>query len=206
LVAQHVHVSRSISKLGVNIPSVNLPPVITCDQSVGCARKCYARKGRFSFGHVKDLLQQNLEIWQHDSEGYERDVTIAAFTSRFFRFHSSGDIPDSGYFKMMTRVAMACPQTSFLCFTKKCAIVNQYISEFGLVAIPSNLHIVFSAWGSWLPDNPHNLPVAYIRFKNGETSIPEGAFPCNGYCGECVQTGHSCWDLKSGQSVVFNEH
>ena len=206
MVVGHVHISNGISKLGPAIPSVNLPPVITCDKMAGCAKKCYARKGRFSFKHVKELLRRNLDVWENDPDGYERDVKIAAYTSRFFRFHSSGDIPDANYLAMMVRVATSCPHTSFLCFTKKYAIVNQYIESNGIQAMPPNLHIVYSAWGSFIPDNPFNLPVAYIRFKKVETFIPKDAHQCSGYCGECVQTGRSCWDLKQGESVVFNEH
>lgn len=206
MIAGHVHISNSISKLGPSIPSVNLPPIITCDQSIGCAKKCYARRGRFAFGSVKNLLQQNYDIWLNDPETYERDIYVAAFTSRFFRFHSSGDIPDASYLEMMTRVAEKCPMTDFLCFTKKFGLVNSYISENGIDSIPSNLTIVFSAWGDFIPDNPNNLPVAYIKFKKQETNIPESARPCMGYCGECVQSGNSCWDLKPGESVVFNEH
>lgn len=149
---------------------------------------------------------QNLKVWKEDPDGYERDVLIAAFTSRFFRFHSSGDIPDAPYFEMMVRAAKKCPHTSFLCFTKKFRIVNDFIGKNGNDAIPENLHIVFSAWGDFVPENPYNLPIAYIRFKNQETNIPEDARQCSGYCGECVQSGRSCWDLGRGESVVFNEH
>ena len=38
------------------------------------------------------------------------------------------------------------------------------------------------------------------------TDIPADARPCPSYCGDCVATGMSCWDLKRGESVVFNEH
>lgn len=202
----HVHISNGISKLGSSIPSVNLPPVVTCDPRAGCAKKCYARKGRFAFPRVKQLLQRNLDIWKRDPDGFERDVAIAAYTSRFFRFHSSGDIPDPAYLEMMVRVASRCQQTSFLCFTKKCDIVNAFIRANGDEAIPSNLRIVFSAWGDYRPDNPFDLPVAYIRFRKTETYIPDCARPCGGYCGDCVRTGSSCWDLRRGEAVVFNEH
>lgn len=206
MIVGHVHISISISKLGPSIPSVNLPPGLTCDLRCGCAKKCYARKGRFAFKHVKELLQRNYDVWINDPEGYERDVKCAAYTARFFRFHSAGDIPDPNYLRMMVRVARECPNTSFLCFTKKYGIVNDFIEHEGIAALPKNLNIVFSAWGLFLPENPYNLPVAYIRFKKQETYIPTNALPCSGYCGECVQTGRSCWDLKTGESVVFNEH
>jgi len=206
LIVGHVHISNAIGKLGPLIPSVNLPPGLTCDQSIGCAKKCYARKGRFAFKNVRDLLKHNYDVWINDPDGYERDVCIAAFASRFFRFHSSGDIPDKAYLRMMIRVSYKCPNTNFLCFTKKVELINSYIDENGLESMPPNLRIVFSAWGSFQPRNPYNLPVAYIRFRKQESYIPESARQCRGYCGDCVQSGFSCWDLNYNESVVFNEH
>lgn len=200
----HVHISNSISKLGATIPSVNLPPIETCDLQAGCHQKCYAMRGRFRFKNVKDVVRRNLDIWKNDPDGFERDVEIAAFPARFFRYHSSGDIPDGAYLRMMVRVAERCPGTSFLCFTKKFRIVNEFIDSGGV--IPANLHIVYSAWGDFIPENPHNFPVAYVKFKDRESYIPKDAMPCQGYCGDCVQTERSCWDLKPGQSVCFDEH
>lgn len=203
----HVHVSRGITKLGAAIPSVSLPALVTCRPDAPCARLCYARKGRFAFTHNKDLLQRNLLIWKNDPEGFERDLVIAAATSRFFRYHSSGDIPDEAYLDMMVRVAEKCPHTEFLCFTKKFEMVNNYISYHNSLP-PCNLHLVYSAWGDFIPENPYGLPMAYIDFKKSEAKIPENAMPCSGYCGACVQTGRSCWDMERGcnDCVVFKQH
>lgn len=205
MILEHVHISKGVSKLGADIPSVNLPAVVTCRPDAPCFATCYARKGRFSFSHNKDLLSKNLDMWLHSPMDFERDVTIAAFHSRFFRWHSSGDIPDMAYLEMMNRVAKNLPNTSFLCFTKKYELVNEFIKRNGGLA--SNLRMVFSAWGNWLPENPNNLPVAYIRFRKTEVNnIPAVAFKCPKYCGNCVMTGCSCWDLQCGESVVFDEH
>ena len=82
-------------------------------------------------------------------------------------------------------------------------IVNAYLNAGNL--LPENLSIVYSAWGDFIPENPHNLPMAYVRFKKGECVIPEYAMECTGYCGECV-SGKSCWSMGKGEAVVFNEH
>lgn len=203
---EHVHISRGITKLGASIPSVNLPPGRTCRPDAPCFKLCYARKGRFAFSHTKDLLAGNLNLWLTDPERYEREIECAAYTSRFFRFHSSGDIPNAPYLSMMTRVASRCKDTSFLCFTKQYELVNDFITAHGLDSIPENLHIVFSAWGSFVPDNPHRLPAAYIKLKKEPCVIPETAHQCSGFCGDCVMSGRSCWDLKAGESVCFNQH
>lgn len=208
MMMDHVHISKGISKLtsgNVTIPSVNLLPIDTCRHDAPCFNGCYACKGRFMFNRNRLLLSTNTELWHNEPEGFERDVSIAAFHSRFFRWHSAGDIPDASYFAMMVRVAQKLPDTKFLCFTKKDYIVNQYLGSGK--QIPLNLTVVLSAWGKWIPENPHNLPVAYIRFKKKESgAIPETARECPKHCGDCTMTGCSCWDLKAGESVVFDEH
>ena len=205
MVMEHVHISHGITKLGADIPSVSLPVGSTCDPNAPCFKKCYARRGRFAFRHNKDLLQRNFDIWKESPEQFETDIKIAAFHSRFFRYFSSGDIPDEAFFSMMVRVAKELPHTQFLAFTKKGYIVNRYIDEHG--DLPENLHMVFSAWGNWTQPNPHCFPVAYIRFKNEDSGyIPSSAQQCPKYCGDCVMTGCSCWDLKKGESVCFTEH
>lgn len=205
MIYERVHISHGVSKLGADIPSISLPPVTTCRSDAPCFKGCYARKGRFSFQHNKDLLSKNYEIWCEAPAQYEQDIKFAAFHSRFFRYHSSGDIPDAKYLEMMVRIANDLPNTSFLCFTKKYEMVNEYLDING--HFPNNLRIVLSAWGNWLPDNPHSLPVAYIMFKKKENGeIPSCAKRCPKYCGDCVMSGCSCWDLQCGESVVFDEH
>ena len=201
---QHVHISYAVSKLGADIPSVSLPVGCTCRPDAPCFKKCYARRGRFCFQRNRAYLQNNLELWCCEPDQYEYEIGIAAFFHKYFRWHSSGDIPDAAYLEMMVRVALDRPSTRFLVFTKKYELVNAHIDAHG--ALPENLTVVFSAWGSFLPDNPHNLPVAYIRFKNEPAAIPETARACTSYCGDCVSSGLSCWDLQHGQSVVFDEH
>ena len=200
----HVHISHGVSKLGADIPSVSLPVGVTCRADAPCFKKCYARRGRFCFQRNRAYLETNLALWRNDPEFFEREVTIAAYPARFFRWHSSGDIPDMAYLEMMTRVAENLPDTRFLAFTKKYELIDDYINSHG--SLPENLIIVLSAWGDFKPANPHDLPVAYIRFKKETMDIPADARPCPSYCGDCVATGMSCWDLEQGESVVFNEH
>lgn len=202
--SDHVHISYHVSKLGVEIPSVNLPVGCTCRPNAPCFRKCYARRGRFCFQRNRAYLSDNLELWHCEPEQFEQEVTLAAFRSHFFRWHSSGDIPDAAYLDMMVRVARSLPATRFLAFTKKYELIDEWLDRYG--AFPENLNVVLSAWGDFKPVNPHNLPVSYIRFKNEPADIPQSARPCPSYCGDCVATGMSCWDLKPGESVVFHEH
>ena len=137
----------------------------------------------------------NLQLWMDDPLRFEEEVVFGVEAFRYARWHSAGDIPDAEYFLMMIRVAKRLPHTFFLCFTKKYEIVNEYLSDGG--KIPENLAVVFSAWGDgFMPHNPYNLPVAYVRLKKEDCTIPADAHECLGYCGGCAARKHSCWHLK----------
>lgn len=201
-----LHISKHNTKLGAFIPSINLPPVITCRPDAPCYKNCYARKGRFAFTRNKNLLMSNLQLWQEDPLRFEVEAEIGIECSRYARWHSAGDIPDAEYFQMMIRVAEKLSDVRFLCFTKKYEIVNAYLDDHDGV-LPSNLAVVLSPWGdNFMPYNPYNLPLAYIRLSKEPCTIPANAHECPGYCGECAAREHSCWNLKRGESVVFDQH
>lgn len=198
-----------VSKLGKTIPCLNLPPHLSCSPDVPCARLCYARKGRFNMTSCKDRLMQNWRILQEDREFFWAYVFryFSAFTRA--RLFSSGDIPTYEDFAEIVHNAEKYPNTKVLLFTKRYSIVNSYASKY---AIPSNLQIVFSCWGEWCPPNPHNFPTSHVRFKipkrgkphGSNDFIPADAHECPGFCGDCHNG--SCWNLKKGESVVFNQH
>lgn len=205
LVLEHVHVSH-VSKTGNLIPSVGFPPVKTCRPDAPCIKKCYARKGRFAFNHNKNLLQRNLRIWKEDPEFFKREIILAAFPAKFFRWFPSGDIPDPNFLKMMIDVYHAVPGTKFLAFTKKDDLINDYLDHHPMWD-QDHLVIFLSAWGNkFQPKNPHNLPVAYVNLKDEDCVIPADAFKCPKFCGDCVYSHESCWDKRCGESVVFDEH
>jgi len=202
-----INISKTNSKLGGFIPSINLPAGLTCRADAPCQKGCYAKKGNFTYKNVKQSLLNNLEAFNNDPEDYFNQIinelNNGDITYKFFRWHSSGDIVNYEYLKGIVKVAEACPQTKFLCFTKKFSLVNMYL-DFKC-QFPENLHIVFSAWDKdFKVNNPHNLPVTYVNFKDSSKNpkIPEYAIPCMGKCYECK----ACWSLTKGQSVVFNQH
>lgn len=124
--------------------------------------------------------------------------------SRFFRFHVSGDIPDNVYLAHMVEIAERNKHCEILCFTKKYDIVNEFL-EFG-GKLPSNLHMVFSAWVGLKMDNPFLLPEAHVRYRDGSTTASEAAVQCGGNCTECAVTDGGCWTLGEGEQVIFDEH
>lgn len=195
-------VSNANSKMG-NVKSISMPRVVTCAPDVPCAKTCYV--AHFDWRRtVRDAYENNLNLWLTDPDSFEQQAIAAAYGSFYFRWHVSGDIISQDYLAMMCRVARKLPHTHFLAFTKQYEIVNQHLEN--KKRIPSNLHILFSEWPDYNMNNPYNLPVAYVSFKNGICDAPSDAKKCGGHCEECAYAGKNCWVLKKGQSVVLREH
>lgn len=102
------------------------------------------------------------------------------------------------------------PDVSFMAFTKKYELVNEYIANGNIV--PDNFNIIFSAWDhTWKFDNPYDLPIAYVDFKDKRLNpeIPDKAFRCPSIgkklgtitCSMCKK----CWN-KNTKTIVFAEH
>lgn len=197
-----VSISNGNRKMGA-IPSVSLPPVITCPKNAPCAKKCYALKMCRIYPTVKTAYQNNLDILCNNPAEYWRQVNFAVSMTRYFRFHVAGDIPNDIYFADMVLTAKNNPHTEILAFTKQYAIVNHYIDTFG--ELPANLHLIFSEWGNdWIVPNPHNLPTSTVIFKGND---PRDDWKvCGGNCTECACRGVGCWELKKGETIAFYEH
>lgn len=194
-------ISPGNSKMGF-IPSVSLPPITTCAAGCPCAKKCYAAKLCRIYPSVKRAYQNNLDILNNNDLDYWYQIWQAAKTTKYFRYHVSGDIVDSTYFNWMCTTAEQIPGTTFLAFTKRYDIVNNYIDIFG--KLPKNLKIIFSLWEGMPIANPHNLPTAAVIFKG---QVPADNWKiCGGNCSDCACRGVGCWELKNGETIAFYEH
>jgi hypothetical protein len=196
-----ITISRGNAKMGA-IPSVSLPACITCNPAAPCFKKCYALKLSRRRANVRESYAHNLDVLNRDPALYWLQVRAAASLSRYFRYHVSGDIPSAAYFAEMVQAARDLPTTNFLAFTKQYDIVNEYINNGG--EIPANLKIIFSNWGAWKCENPHNLPTCEIIFK-GKTPADEWKI-CGGNCTECACRGVGCWELDHGEVIAIYEH
>lgn len=206
MIYNKLHISINSNSKLTAIPSINLPPVVTCRPGAPCSRDCYACRGNFRFDNVKKSAFNNLIEYQKDPAGYFARVvsflSCGVVSYRFFRWHASGDIVNADYLRGMVKTAKKCRSVKFLCFTKKFELVNEYIKSGE--KIPGNLVIVFSAWDrNFDIKNIYGLPVAYVDFNNEKTpNIPAAALPCGGDCASCLQ----CFRLKNGGAVVFRKH
>jgi ferredoxin len=196
-----VSISNGNRKMG-QIPSVSLPPIITCKNCATCAKKCYAAKLARIYPTVRDSYNRNLEILNEDRNAYFMQVKAAAMMARYFRFHVSGDIIDIDYLDRMVKLTRECKNTEFLVFTKNYEDVNEY---FETHKKPRNLHLIFSLpfTGATI-DNPHNLPTAAVILKGQEPQ--ENWKVCGGNCTECACRGVGCWEVKNGETIAFYEH
>lgn len=197
-----VSINRGNEKLG-SIQSVSLPSGLTC-RECDCSRKCYARRIERRRPSVAAAYRNNLQILETEPEVYWREVEATIMLSRFFRFHVSGDIPNTTYFHIMMEIAKRNSHCEILCFTKKYEIVNGVLASG--IPLPANLHMIFSAWRGLRMDNPFQLPEAHVRYKDGTTTARSDAKECGGNCTECACTSGGCWSLHTGEQVVFNEH
>lgn len=199
----NIKISQGNAKLG-SIQSISIPAGLTCRNDCECSRKCYAKRLERMRPSVREAYKHNYELLKSSPNTYWREVEASIMMSRFFRFHVSGDIPDVYYLNHMVDIAERNPHCEILCFTKKYRIVNGYLDVGGI--IPKNLHLIFSAWRGLKMENPHGLPEAHVRYKDGTTTAHENAVQCSGNCTECALTEGGCWNLKDGQEVIFDEH
>lgn len=206
-----VSISNGNSKMGP-IPSVSLPPVITCRKNAPCLKECYAIKLCKLRPTVKSAYDRNFEIYKNDPDIYFLQVSAAMKTTKYFRVHVSGDIPDAEYFARLVDVVRENAHCTVLMFTKQFEIVNAYIQEqfknwkISRVnqIIPENFKIIFSNWNDWKCENPYNFPTTNVIFKN--TVIPDDWKICGGNCQQCACRGCGCWEVKNGETIAFYKH
>lgn len=202
-----VSISKGNVKMGA-IPSVSLPPVVTCCKDCPCAAKCYAAKICRLRPNVRKCYEMNLDLLLSDPGKYWADVRKAVSTTRYFRFHVSGDIIDDLYFFDMVLTAEMNPKTEILVFTKQYEIVNRYLDGHS-GKLPENLHVIFSLWDpAWnvRVKNPYDLPMSAVIFKGAEHTAEYFDKICPGNCFECACKGVGCWTLEKGETIAFYEH
>jgi len=186
-------------KMG-QVASLSLPPVLSCNNDAPCARKgCYAKSFR-RFPPCVKMWMRNWRQWQRRPKVYESQLVdyLTDYEPPIFRWHVSGDIPDTDYWQMMLRIARQFPYIKFLAFTKQYDLVKG--------RIPSNMSVVLSAWpGFHIPAKMRGrFPVAWLRDHNQpDNRIPADAIECHGNCERCG----ICWSLPHlGRDVVFDRH
>lgn len=199
-------ITLSNKKLGGFIPQLNMPVGLTCDYGVPCSKSCYAKRGNYKYPGVKQGIQENYDDYKKDPNDFfkrlENYLNNGDIIYKRFRYFATGDIPDTQFLKNMCELAKKCKNTKFLCYTKKHLLVNIFLSYYEK---PKNLVIIFSGWDKdFKVNNPHNLPMSFIDFKNKKLNNPlaENGYKCQGSCAKCRR----CWDAKNGDIITFKKH
>lgn len=182
----------------VPCPNISLPPIASCDTAIGCWEVCYAMKAYRLYPQVKTAWNKNLATYQKHPKKYFSIIThyLHIHQPEYFRWHSSGDIPDKKYLKGVYDIAESLPDTRFLIFSKRYSWVLSYRREK-----PDNLSIVLSSWINTEMPKQRRFPVAWYQ-DGTETRISKNAVTCSGSCYDCKK----CWYLKKNDSVIFNKH
>ena len=188
--------SEGNSKLGA-VPSVSLPPIVTCSKNLPCYKNCYALQQYKQYPNTRRAYDRNLRRWKSNPDRYFGSIIwqIRRKGIVLFRWHVSGDIPALSYIKGMIRVAEALPGTRFLVFTKRYDWVKG-------VQFPKNVSMVLSAWPG-LPLPKTSLPIAFMCDESNPDPRIKNALSCPGGCESCAK----CWLLQRLQkNVVFPLH
>lgn len=203
-----ISINNGNEKTGIGCFTLSMPAGITCRPDAPCAKGCYAKKGRQTFPNVCSAYYKNYRIWQETPNAFEGqlDAFLTFAGISLIRLNDSGDFPDGEYLAMLCRVFAKHPEVKGLAYTKKFDLVNKFLSGGGI--IPDNFTIRFSAWDKKFKiDNPFNLPMAYVDFKqkSDNPEIPSNAFECK--CGKEITCSacRVCFN-KSVQTVKFHEH
>lgn len=184
-------------------PNISLPPIESCDKTIGCSRICYGMKAWRLYQDTRRAWGKNLLLYKTDKIKFFSLINdyITAYAPRYFRWHSAGDIPDRSYLSGMFRVARKNLETRFLCFTKR----YEWIVEKQDL-IPPNLCLVLSTFPG-VKQPKHNLHIAF--YQNGkETRVNlkqyrDNTTVCTTSCYECK----ICWYLNDNKKhVLFYHH
>lgn len=200
----HVYISSGNRKTGFSVPSVSLIPVADCGNCSSCSRLCYDLRNDCIYNGVTSTRAKNSALAHNAIDRYFYEIKKACKAFRFFRWHIGGDILNAAYLAGVLDVAVCNPHCTFLIFTKRYDLINDYISNGG--EIPSNLQVIFSAWPGANMVNPYNMPVSSPLFVDGSHAAGPDPISCPGDCSNCAVMGSGCWTLKRGQGVVFAAH
>lgn len=180
------------SKTGRSTYSFSLPAKTTCRPTEWCSKNCYACKGLFRNTNVQQLYERNLLISADPNFASMVASEIAQRRIKFVRVHVSGDFNSERYLMAWHQIALSCPQTRFLAFTRRTDFSLEKLNALDNFTVrlsvdPSTKHIPFIS-----------LPLAIVEGSRYDGVADE---VCSGKCTDC---GHRCWD--GDHNVLLHQH
>ena len=188
--------------------SWSLPAVTTCQGAfksdgvtlVDACQGCYATKGRYKFGAVKDLREYNMEDWKRS--GWVDAMVKAIGKGKFFRWFDSGDIENEILAEKIVRVCKATPNTKHWIPTRTYKIPS---IQAVLDKMPENVVVRYSS-DSVIGGKVSGSHTSTI-IQSEDNFIPSKgyslcrAFARKGKCKDC----RACWSKKV-HTVAYIAH
>ena len=189
----------------------SLPVPKTCAGGGACKKYCYGLKGRYRMRNVRAALER---AYRHTlSKKFVSDIVNELKRARKIyrvRVHEVGDFYSLRYLKKWYKVARACPEFTFLAYTKSLHFILQGGQP------PSNFIILASLGGRYDNLAPELEAKGYIR---GLTVVvpdisqaPRGWYICPAtipgreHRKVCGRLCDYCWRPQGYKRVAFVQH
>jgi hypothetical protein len=152
-------------KLSPQVAHFDLLAGPTCPgKSQTCYRRCYARRGRFTFPQVEARLRWNYQQAQRADfvprmvdELFRRGIVL-------MRWHVSGDIVSQAYARKMLEIIGQSQHTTFWAYTRSWRVPAIYPILKAMSFMP-NMKLWFSvdAETGYPPEIPRGVRTAYLQ-------------------------------------------
>ena len=120
---------------------------LMCPGAGKCKLGCYAKQGHYYFNNVTRAQERRLKLTRDPGLFVATIVQeVHRMKLNWVRVHDSGDFYSLEYAKLWKAVALACPQTWFLAYSKMVPMLHKLMLVPGW---PGNLVVVFSEGGRW---------------------------------------------------------
>ena len=177
---------------GISAARCQLGKLLAQNENTVCG-SCYALKGRYRFGKVKDKLEERYEGLLNPLWTPAMVYLIRWYCDEYFRWFDSGDLQGENHLRNIVTVAEAVPDVKMWLPTREADLVRT-VGQF-----PVNLTVRVS--GNKIDGRPPDFPNTSTVSRNlsGEHLCP--ARTQGNSCGGC----RACWDQEV-ENVVYELH
>jgi hypothetical protein len=167
---------KSNSKLRPDgIWSFGITPGASCPMAGACSTFCYAQKGCYRIFAKTVVPKLNRDFKSTKKKNFA-DTMIAEIKKkrhlRYVRIHSEGDFYDQEYLDKWVKIAKACPDVVFYCYTK-----SLHLDWTSFMRLPNTKRIQ-SVGGRLDSEIDLSLPHAII-FKSSDSLKKCGYVDCS---------------------------
>ena len=155
------------------------------------------------YPNVKNAWNTNLHVYLTDPDSYFEQINnvLQNKLAVYFRFHVSGDIPNSDYLNRMIKLSIQNPHVKFLCFTKNYKLFQNKKAD----KLPNNLSVMVSAWTKYrMPKyiKQNGYRIAWVDDGNETRFNRKNSVYCTGHCDICYE----CWNVNTNHDVILPLH